>query len=162
MAVPSDRFRRLVHESEQDRLSVRRLVADKRWREAEPDRDRMMRYQMRTAAMQQPRGAEAIQGEVIDFQAAVVLRAGARIRRSVGYVEVTVGSKSEAGSGFLISPRLFLTNQHVIADEAAARGAQVTFDREMDDDGRPRPTTTFVIDPARFALFSRRKSLTTR
>ncbi len=35
------------------------------------------------------------------------------------------------GTGFLISPRLFITNCHVIGSVSAAHGARLTFDREM-------------------------------
>jgi endonuclease G len=82
------------------------------------------------------------------------LSQGADRARSVGYVEVNYGSKSEIGTGFLVSPQLLLTNRHVIEDEAAARGTQVTFFRELDERGMPKPATTFLLDPIRFALFS--------
>ena len=35
-----------------------------------------------------------------------------------------------------------------------ARIAQITFDREMRPDGAPNATTTYLLDPDRFALFS--------
>ena len=34
---------------------------------------------------------------------------------------------------------LFITNQHVIADAAAAHSAVLIFDREMDERGQPPP-----------------------
>lgn len=159
MAIEQDRFKQLVEDTRGARTRVRQLVAANRWREAEPERDRLARYTARMASITLPRGAEAMVGETFDLQAAWFLPEGAQTRRAVAYVEVTDARKSEVGSGFLVSPTLFLTNRHVIADANAARGAQITFDREMDDAGRPRPTTTFMLDPDRFAIFSNEEEL---
>ena len=41
MAIDKERFNRVVQESREQRARVRQLVADHRWREAEPDRTRM-------------------------------------------------------------------------------------------------------------------------
>jgi endonuclease G len=109
---------------------------------------------MRRAALVLPRGAESMEGDTNDLMPAWFLPAGAKARRSVGLVVVSDGRKSDAGSGFLISPQLFLTNRHVIPDEHAAIGTQITFDYEMDDQGRPQPSTIYTLDPGKFALFS--------
>jgi endonuclease G, mitochondrial len=157
----SERFRALVNETRTARARINKLVASKRWHFAEPDRDRFSRFVARVKAKvgATTRGAEALQGDTIDFQAAWFLPDGAQARRAVAYVEVTSGGKSSVGSGFMISPRLFLTNQHVIADANAALGAQITFDRESGDMGRPTPTTSFLLDPERLALFSAEEEL---
>jgi endonuclease G len=149
-----ERFRRLVEETRSARDHVRGLVAAKRWTEAEPDRGRMMRFMSRKADMSAPRGKEALIGDTVDLQAASFLPEGAQARRAVAYVEVSGPKSSTAGTGFLISPNLFITNQHVIEDADAARGAQIVFDREADELGRPRSTSAFLLDPDRFALFS--------
>jgi endonuclease G, mitochondrial len=154
MAVEQEQFRRVVEESRPDRRRTRQLVEQGLRRQAEPDQKRYIQYSMRRAALVLPRGAESVEGDTNDLMPAWFLPAGGRIRRSVGYVVVSDGRKSDAGSGFLISPHLFLTNRHVIPDEHAAVSAQITFDYEMDDQGRPQPTTTYTLDPARFALFS--------
>jgi endonuclease G len=77
----------------------------------------------------------------------------------VGFVEVRDSRYSTQGSGFLISPRLFMTNQHVIRDADAARGTSVTFDREFDRFRRPLVTTTFALEPNAFAEFSEEEEL---
>jgi endonuclease G, mitochondrial len=153
------RFKDAVEKTRAERTRVRQLVAEKRWFEAEPDTGRLRRYMTRKASVTAPRGAEAIHDEVIDFQTAWFLQDGAQARRTVAFVEVTTPGKSSVGSGFMVSPHLFLTNQHVIADEIAARGAQITFDRELGEEGRHSPTTSFLLDPDRFALFSREEEL---
>lgn len=154
-----NRFRKLVEETRAFRNEIRAKVDHKQWQYAEPNRDRFKAYVARRADRAMLRSAEALQGDTIDFQPAWFLPDGAQARRAVAYVEVTVGGRSSRGSGFLISPSLFITNQHVIADENAARGAQIVFDRENGEGGRPQPTTSFLLDPDRFALFSKEEEL---
>ncbi|WP_375786924.1 DNA/RNA non-specific endonuclease [Bradyrhizobium sp. Pha-3] len=156
MEVDRSRFQDIVEKSKDDRDKVRALVNDKRWREAEPDRARMAVYMARAARQRLPTGAEAIIGSD-DLQASWFLPAGATARRAVGFVETTNAGSWTAGSGFLVSEDLFLTNQHVIGDETVAVAAQVTFDREMGEDGSLRPVTTYRLDPARFAIFSKQE-----
>ncbi|MCP3380004.1 DNA/RNA non-specific endonuclease [Bradyrhizobium sp. CCGUVB4N] len=158
MEIDRSRFRQIVEQSREDRDRVRRLVDDKRWREAEPDRTRMAMYTARTTRQTMPRGAEAVQGPD-DMQASSFLPEGATARRAVGFVESTNGGKWTAGTGFLISPTLFITNQHVVPDENAALATQITFDREMGEDGSLLPTTVFRLAPERLALFSRQEEL---
>ncbi len=137
----------------EDRSRVRTLVRSGRWLEAEPDSERLASYVSRHLAAA-PAGAEAIQGATNDLQAARFLVRGALARRAVGYVEVTTAQESRAGTGFLVSPTALITNAHVIPDVASAGGAVVTFDRELTEYGRPRPTTSFLLDPSRLAVFS--------
>ncbi|MDA9448236.1 DNA/RNA non-specific endonuclease [Bradyrhizobium sp. CCBAU 21360] len=158
MEIDQTRFRNVVEQTREDRDRVRKLVESKQWRQAEPDRTRMAMFSLRTARQTMPRGAEAVQGPD-DMQASWFLPGGATARRAIAFVEATAGGKWTAGSGFLISPTLFMTNQHVIQDEAAALSAQITFDREMGEDGSMRPTTVFRLAPDRFALFSQQEEL---
>lgn len=153
------RFRKLVEETRAFRAEVRAKVEHKQWQLAEPNRDRFRAFVARRATRTTLHSAEALQGDTIDFQPAWFLPDGAMVRRAVAYVEVTAGARSSRGSGFLISPSLFITNQHVIADKNAARGAQIVFDRENGEGGRPQPSTSFLLDPDRFALFSNEEEL---
>lgn len=159
MPIDKDQFRRQVDDTIADRARVRRLVHDQRWREAEPDRNRAALFAAKTAAITKSSGAESLTGDTDDLQAAWFLPAGATARLPVAYVESNNAGVWEAGSGFLISLDLFMTNQHVIRDEASAGATQITFGRETDDTGRSRPTTVFNLDPARFALFSSEEEL---
>ena len=143
-----------IESTRDERARVRRLVADGQWKRAEPDADRFRRFAAKRIQIRTRSGAEAIQGDSLDYQPASFLAEGAIVRRAVAYVEATFGTTSTTGSGFMISPRLFITNQHVIPNAEAALGATITFDRELDELGRPRPVTTFTLDPAAFALFS--------
>lgn len=141
------------------RGEVRKLIDLGRSQEAEKDPQRLQGYYNRKNRRIAPAGAEAIIGSTSDFQTSSFLTEGARVRRAVAYVEVNDIRGSTVGTGFLVSPDLFLTNQHVIADAEAAKGAVITFDREMDESGRARSTTTYLLDPGRFALFSEETEL---
>lgn len=158
MEIDRSRFRQIVEQSRGERERVRQLVDAGKWRQAEPDRDRAARYAARVRLQETPRGAEALQG-VDDLQSAWFLPGGATVRRAVAFVEAASGGKWTAGTGFLVTPELFITNQHVIADATAAAAAQVTFDREMNADGSMRATSVFKLDPERFAMFSKQEEL---
>jgi endonuclease G len=149
-----DEFAALVASTAADRAKVRDLVAAGKWQLAEPDKARLAGYIARTAKAKSLKGAEAVQGPTVDFQPVSFLAQGNRIQRAVAYVEVMTAGASCTGSGFLISPDLFITNQHVISDINAARGAQIVFDRQADITGRPLSPTTFLLDPDRCAIFS--------
>jgi endonuclease G, mitochondrial len=144
----------LLKTSQPDRDRVRGLIRQGRWRDAEPDPVRSMRYLGKRVGGVAPFGAEAIVGDTIDLQAARFLPVGAAVRRAVAFVEVNTPQFSELGTGFLVSPNLFLTNCHVIADFNAARGTQITFDRELNESGANCPTTSYLLEPEKFALFS--------
>ena len=144
----------LVQSSQLERDRVRTLIHQGRWRDAEPDPVRSAAYMDKRLAGVAPPGAEAIVGDTIDLQPARFLKVGAMVRRAVAYVEVNTPQSSELGSGFLVSPRLFITNCHVISDTNAARGAQITFDRELGESGGNLPMTTYALEPEQFALFS--------
>jgi endonuclease G len=148
-----DRLRSTVERTTDERRRVRQLVEEGKWRQAEPDALRLKRFTDRTLKAGPP-GRESVQGDTADFQAVCFLPDGATIRRAVAFVEVNDIRSSEVGSGFLISPRLFLTCCHVVKDVAAARSTQITFDREFDRSRRPRPETSFLLDPDTFAVFS--------
>jgi endonuclease G len=158
-AAKSAWFDDVVRETRDDRARVRRLVRNGRWREAEPDSTRTTAFNTRHVAAPLPRGAESVRGETEDFQGTSYLTEGARVRRAIAFVEASDGRSSATGSGFMISPRLFITNCHVISHRAAALGAQITFDRETLAQGRPSAISTFVLDPQAFELYSTEREL---
>jgi endonuclease G len=147
-------FRQLVTATQDARAEVRTKVANGRWRDAEPDPVRRDAFFAARRDLNLPAGAEAMQGPTADYQSVAYLPSGADIRRCVAYVEVSDARMSQVATGFMVSPTLFLTNRHVLLDAAAAKSATVTFDRECDMRRVPRATTTFRLDPDRFAVFS--------
>ncbi len=138
-----------------ERRRVRALVAQRRWKMAEPDAARSKAYATRSSKRGvAASGAEAIQGDTIDYLPTSFLAEGAALRRAVAFIEVNTPREASLGTGFLVSSQLLLTNQHVVNDIAAARAATVTFDRELDEFGRPREMSVFMLDPDRCAVFS--------
>lgn len=62
-------------------------------------------------------------------------------------VPAFVGDSSEWGTGFLIGPRLLITNNHVIKSVDQALAATVEFGYELDAGGRLRRSTHFRLTP---------------
>ncbi len=54
------------------------------------------------------------------------------------------------GTGFLVSPRLLLTNQHVLEDSGVARHSLAEFNYEDDEFGRRETSVRFELDPGTF------------
>jgi V8-like Glu-specific endopeptidase len=90
-------------------------------------------------------GAERLLHVTANYLPASFLPAGQLATSAVA--RVLRRNNIPVGSGFLISPRLFLTNNHVIGSAEDARGMLLEFDYETDLQGNPRPPTRFALDP---------------
>jgi endonuclease G len=134
-----------------ERNRVRDLIREGRASEAEQDRVRHCTYSMKMGASIGMR--ESISG-TNDFQPVSFLVDGAAVRRCVGRIRVDYAGATESGTGFMISPHLLMTNQHVLQDVNFARAAEVVFDDEDDFLGNAAAETIFTLDPDRFAMFS--------
>ncbi|ALM84542.1 DNA/RNA non-specific endonuclease [Bordetella sp. N] len=151
----SDILRRIAA-TRDERGHTRSLVAAGDWRKADNDTTRCVAFDARVR--RESGLAEAVRG-TNDFQPAAFLPQGATARRAVGRVLLQTPASSLSGTGFLISPTLFITNQHVLADAQAASQATVIFDDELDEHGLPRPRTIFRLAPERCAVFSDEQDL---
>jgi endonuclease G, mitochondrial len=86
-----------------------------------------------------------------DFLGVGYLEAGVVAARSVGRVNIREGNRLAGyGSGSMVSPRLFLTNHHVLSDVATAEASTVEFDYQDGPDGLPLKPTLFSLDPETF------------
>lgn len=101
--------------------------------------------------------AERIQGRTIDFVGISFLDMARKASRSVA--RVVDRSGQGIASGFMISPGLFMTNNHVFASPTDARSGLIQFDYELDDKKRPRQTTEFELDPSALFLTSAENDL---
>jgi endonuclease G, mitochondrial len=72
---------------------------------------------------------ERIIGEHNELQPVTFLTRGARVARTVGRVSLRrAGRLVPIGTGFLVAPRLLLTNNHVLSDARLAGEAVIEFD----------------------------------
>ena len=90
-------------------------------------------------------GPEAIRGATLDFVGVAFFELGRRAADAVGRVAFLNGAPQ--GTGFLVAPRLFLTNHHVISSAADSRRFQAQFDYEYDRQGLVRAASEFFFDP---------------
>lgn len=98
-------------------------------------------------ALKSAEGAESMQGPTMDLVGVEFLSRGRLAANAVGRVSFKTGFAQ--GSGFLVGPALFLTNNHVILDAQAASEMVVEFDYESGSDGVASPITTFEFDPSK-------------
>jgi hypothetical protein len=108
------------------------------------------------AAEPGPDGLERILG-TNDLIGVAFLERGLQVARSVGrvWVGVSGGRPSGFGTGFLVSPRLLLTNHHVLPNAAVARTSLIEFDYQLGLSGAFLPSTTFALEPGVFFLADR-------
>ena len=74
--------------------------------------------------------------------------------RSIGRIHIRdrFGRRLGFGTGFLVSPQLLLTNNHVLESSQDASSSIVEFDYEVDLAGNIRNTVSFPLDPSSFFL----------
>ncbi|QRM32464.1 DNA/RNA non-specific endonuclease [Microvirga sp. VF16] len=135
-----------IARTQEQRSRSRRLIAKGQARYAEEDDARREGFARRMAARDQPvpEGAETTQGDTADFVDAVFLTLGARAARSVAHIVGDEG-RTSLGSGFMISPSLFITNNHVLLDEETAATAWIMFNFE-------RGERLAAVEPSVFKL----------
>jgi V8-like Glu-specific endopeptidase len=64
------------------------------------------------------------------------LARGLEVSRSVAYVRVQAEGKTWSGSGFMVTPRLVMTNHHVVSDLSQLTGVVLRFNYQQDFQGR--------------------------
>ncbi|MFL5341384.1 MAG: DNA/RNA non-specific endonuclease [Gemmataceae bacterium] len=83
------------------------------------------------------------------------LDGGRAASRPVGRILIRRGTRVVGmGTGFLVSPRLLLTNNHVLPTPQSAQGSLVQFNYQYGLDGRPLTAVSFDLDPDAFYLTS--------
>lgn len=80
------------------------------------------------------------------------LSEGARAARAVGRITLPVSGGTRLGTGFMVSPRILLTNNHVLGDTVEADNATVEFDFFEREDGTTGPVTRFRLVSAAFFI----------
>lgn len=104
-----------------------------------------------------PAAYERILGLSKELQAGSFLPRGARAARTVGRIAAREnGRELPIGTGFLVSPRLLMTNHHVLPDAAATQQCLVEFDAQVTVDNTPGASIRLELDPGTFFVADER------
>lgn len=87
-----------------------------------------------------------------DLMSVRYLELGLRVARTVGRIQVRGpdGSHRGYGTGFRVSPRLILTNNHVLGDATTAGASRIEFDFQEGLDGKLKTSIVAELDTAAF------------
>ncbi len=100
---------------------------------------------------------ERVLGETRDFLGVEFLTLALDAVNPVGRILTRLpDGRSSLGTGFLVSPRLLLTNHHVLETAEVADRSQVEFDYQRGRDGFPMSVRRFSLDPESFFLADER------
>jgi len=103
-------------------------------------------------ASRSPRALERVMGsnDLIGFR---FFEQGLQVGRSVGRVHIHDPQRGKGyGTGFLVSPELFLTNNHVIESPECAQASRAEFNYQRGIGDAMLPSEMFDFDPERFFL----------
>jgi len=102
------------------------------------------------------RGLERVLGRN-DLMSVRFLEDGWQTSRAVARIQIgqAGGAGGGYGTGFLVGPRLLLTNHHVLPSAEVAAISRAQFDYQLRLDGQLRPGTLIELDPAGFYLSDR-------
>ena len=108
------------------------------------------------ATMGTPAGAFALERVIgkSDLIGVVYLELALAVSRSVSRVQIrtATGQTVGFGTGFMVSPRLLLTNNHVLSSAREASNSRVEFNFQEDLAGQPLGSVVFDLEPETFFL----------
>ncbi|WP_310887569.1 serine protease [Streptomyces sp. ZS0098] len=117
----------------------------------------MMVEAIRSEPLAAPDAFERILGVSKELQAWSFLPRGARAARTVARIAAREnGRELPVGTGFLVSPRLMMTNHHVLPDAGAARGCFAEFDAQVTVDNTPQAPLRLEFHPDAFFVADKR------
>jgi len=89
-----------------------------------------------------------------DLTSVCFLERGLKVSRSVGRIHIgdSRGRVMGYGTGFMVSPRLMLTNHHVLSSKAEAATSRIEFNYQTGLDGAALPSAVFALEPGDFFL----------
>ncbi len=88
--------------------------------------------------------------DVNNMLSVTFLSEGSRMARGVGRVTLEVPGGKRLGTGFMVSPRIMMTNNHVLGDSIEAGNANLEFDFYRREEGTTGPITSFRLQPVQF------------
>ncbi|WP_328740771.1 endonuclease [Streptomyces erythrochromogenes] len=83
------------------------------------------------------------------------LEGGFLAARSIGRITVRSPGSSHHGTGFLVSPSLLMTNNHVLGSAEEAAAGVIEFNFQAGLDGQPLVPVVFQLDPQSFFITHR-------
>ena len=88
-----------------------------------------------------------------DFQNVAFLELALAVSRFVGRISIRANTTRILGfgTGSMVSPRLLLTNNHVLESVESARYSLVEFDYQVDREGKQLQAYPFALQPAQAA-----------
>jgi endonuclease G, mitochondrial len=100
-------------------------------------------------------GLERVLGKA-EFLGVSFLEMALAVSRFVGRINIRSmpGQTAGFGTGFMVSPRLLLTNNHVLRTERDARYSEMEFDYQYDRYGRLLPVVVYGLEPETFFVTS--------
>ncbi|MFC9582554.1 trypsin-like serine peptidase [Streptomyces yangpuensis] len=106
---------------------------------------------VRAEALDVPETLERVIGLTKDLQPWSFLPRGARAAATVARISILRnGLERPHGTGFLVSPRLLLTNHHVLPDVATARRCFLEFNAQVTIDNASDAAIRFAFEPDTF------------
>jgi len=148
------KFEQLLQSTKDARDKVRHLVEIGQWTEAETDQIRKDRFTLKNKLKNRIKGRESQIGDTLDWVDTSFLTEGSQIKQAVGYITVKVNGTVTTGSGFMISDKLFMTNNHVISSSNDAENSFITFNKENDENGFPQQVSVYKLNPTYFFITS--------
>ena len=119
---------------------------------------RVKRLAATEAARQRPASASVIALERIlgrsDLMSVNYLEIGLQAARCVGRISIRTrtGQVRGYGTGFTVSPRLLITNNHVLDSAGSAATSRVEFNFQEDAAGNPLQSVVLNLEPGRFFI----------
>ena len=105
-----------------------------------------------TAADISDQMVERVIGNTRDFLAILFFDKGTVSSRAVCRIVTTLDDGQSFGTGFLVTPRLLITNHHVLTSEDDATRSSAEFNYQLNGANAVLPVESFKLDPASFFL----------
>ena len=105
-----------------------------------------------TAANVTNQMVERVIGNTRDFLAILFFDKGTLASRAVCRIVTTLDDGQSFGTGFLVTPRLLITNHHVLTSEDDATRSSAEFNYQLNGANAVLPVESFKLDPATFFL----------
>lgn len=151
MGVIEQQIAKAERRADFDVAAAARDIRDLTPRELAPPAAKDDRRDFLAASLGDTGQADRVLERILDgneLQPVNYLERGAIAARAVARIAIRSARGRGWGTGFLIAPRVLLTNHHVLEDMDSARQSRAEFLYELGLDDAPSPSVLFELDPA--------------